>query len=239
MRLAPSIGPPPAPHSPEPATAQSPRPPRTTPCRMKTCSALSMAMRSISIADGPFACVVMTRQLALDAVGPSTPTRLHPARHDHAVRRAQRAGWHGDRPQHAAPPASGVHPFPQPGRGRGAGRKTGSRPPSATPPPTSTPSPSPGLPTPNASSPPSSRETSVGVTPPKSLCLGARNPSERADSFSARRGKAVIQKTMPCVKDGALRIAEHGCATASPNRPPARRPCSVAAAGTAVAWEAW
>ena len=39
--------------------------------------------------------------------------RLQAQRHDDAVRRARRAGGQGDRPLHAAPPASGVHPLSQ------------------------------------------------------------------------------------------------------------------------------
>ena len=49
--------------------------------------------------------------------------RLQAPRHDHPVRRAQRARRLGHRPLHAAPPASGVHPLPQHRRGRGAGRQ--------------------------------------------------------------------------------------------------------------------
>ena len=51
--------------------------------------------------------------------------RLCPPRHDHAVRRAQRARRHGARPLHAAAPPPGVHPLPQRGRGRGPRRQAG------------------------------------------------------------------------------------------------------------------
>ena len=47
-------------------------------------------------------------------------TRLRAARNDDAVRRDERPRRHGDRPQHAAPSPSGVHPLPQ------CRRKTGS-----------------------------------------------------------------------------------------------------------------
>ena len=47
--------------------------------------------------------------------------RLQAARHHHALRRAERARRHRDRPKHAAAPPPGVHPLPQRHRGRGAG----------------------------------------------------------------------------------------------------------------------
>ena len=53
--------------------------------------------------------------------------RLQAPRHHDPVRRAQRARRHRHRPQHAAPPASGVHPLPQHHRSRGSGRKSHSR----------------------------------------------------------------------------------------------------------------
>ena len=49
--------------------------------------------------------------------------RLQAAWHHHAVCRAQRARRHRHRPQHAAPPAPGVHPLPQHHRGAGAQAK--------------------------------------------------------------------------------------------------------------------
>ena len=62
--------------------------------------------------------------------------RLQAQRHDHALCRAQRAGWLGHWPEHAAPPAarqwfackpregaSGVHPLPQPDRTGRPGRQ--------------------------------------------------------------------------------------------------------------------
>ena len=44
--------------------------------------------------------------------------RLQAQRHDHAVRRPERARRHRHRPQHAAPSPSGVHPLPQRDRAR-------------------------------------------------------------------------------------------------------------------------
>ena len=86
---------------------------------------------------------------ALDRTQPGLPheegprrdhdPRLQAPRHDHPVRRAQRARRHGHRPLHAAPPPPGVHPLPQRHRAprcRPARRSTSS---STTTPPTSTP----------------------------------------------------------------------------------------------------
>ena len=43
--------------------------------------------------------------------------------HHHAVRRAQRARRHRDRPLHAAPPSQRIHPLPQRRRAQGPGRQ--------------------------------------------------------------------------------------------------------------------
>src|ERR1700716_3658168 len=68
---------------------------------------------------------------ALDRTQPGLPMkkgpswdddpRLQTPWHNHAVRRPQCARRHRHRPQHAAPPAPGVHPLPQHCRGAGAG----------------------------------------------------------------------------------------------------------------------
>src|SRR6201993_3631183 len=60
-----------------------------------------------------------------DEEGPSrnNDPRLYPARHNHAVRRAQCPRRHRDRSVHGAASPPGVHPFPQPGRGRRARRQ--------------------------------------------------------------------------------------------------------------------
>lgn len=47
--------------------------------------------------------------------------RLYAQRHDDAARGAERAGGHGGRPLHAAPPAPGVRPLPQRHRRRRPG----------------------------------------------------------------------------------------------------------------------
>jgi len=69
---------------------------------------------------------------ALDRTQPGLPlkkgragtmTHDYKRRDHHALRRAQRARRIGDRPLHAAPPPSGVHPFPEPGRSRSPGRQ--------------------------------------------------------------------------------------------------------------------
>jgi transposase len=70
---------------------------------------------------------------ALDRTQPGLPLkkgragtmdpRLQTARHDDAVRRAQRARRHGDRSQHAAPPSPGIHPLPKRHRRAGSGGK--------------------------------------------------------------------------------------------------------------------
>ena len=70
--------------------------------------------------------------------------RLQAQRHHHPVRRAQRARRLGDRPVHAAPPAPGVHPLPQPDRARRPGRQADPRRSWTTTPPTSIPRSAPG-----------------------------------------------------------------------------------------------
>ena len=59
-----------------------------------------------------------------DEAGPrrDDDPRLYPQRHDHLVRRLQRARRHGDRRLHAAPSASGVSALSQPPRARHPGR---------------------------------------------------------------------------------------------------------------------
>src|SRR6202165_3412432 len=53
--------------------------------------------------------------------------RLQTSRHHHAVRGPQHPRRHRHRPQHAAPPPSGVHPLPQHDRGAGPGGKSDPR----------------------------------------------------------------------------------------------------------------
>jgi hypothetical protein len=68
---------------------------------------------------------------ALDRTQPGLPLKkgragtmtLQAARHDHALRGAERARRHRHRPQHGPPPPPGVHPLPQRHRARGSGRK--------------------------------------------------------------------------------------------------------------------
>ena len=65
--------------------------------------------------------------------------RLQAAWHDDTVRRAECPRRHGDRPQHAAPSPSGVHPLPQRHRERRFPPERRSTPSSTTTPPTSIP----------------------------------------------------------------------------------------------------
>ena len=64
--------------------------------------------------------------------------RLQAQRHHDAVRRARRARRQGDRPLHAAPPPSGVHPLPQHHRSQSSGLEKRSMSFSTTTPRTST-----------------------------------------------------------------------------------------------------
>src|SRR4051794_32249343 len=59
---------------------------------------------------------------AQKGTGRHDDARLQAQRHHHAVRRAQRAGRHRDRPVHGPSPPSGVHPVPGQGRPRHTGR---------------------------------------------------------------------------------------------------------------------
>ncbi len=106
--------------------------------------------------------------------------RLQAQRHHHAVRRAQRARRHGDRPQHAAPPAPGVHPLPQRHRARRPGRQGRPRHPRQLRRPQARPRCAPGSPATRAGPSTSPRPRAPGSTPSR-----ASSPSSPAAASNA------------------------------------------------------
>ena len=113
--------------------------------------------------------------------------RLQAARHDDAVRRPQRARRHRHRPEHAAPPASGVHPLPQRHRTPRCRPTRPSTSSSTTMPPTSIRRCAPGSTAIHASPSTSRRPPAPGSTPSRASSPSSTKRRLKRGVFDSRR----------------------------------------------------